>query len=167
MNPSYTFRKASPADIPLIHDLATAIWEPTYRSILSREQIDYMFAVIYTHEALARQMQEGQTFLLLYDAATPVGFAAYSLKEDDGPVYKLNKIYLLPEEQGKGLGQLLLQEVEKQTRRLGARFLDLNVNKYNKAKAFYERCGYHVLEEEDIPIGPYWMNDYVMRKALA
>ena len=37
------------------------------------------------------------------------------------------------------------------------------MNKYNKAKTFYESCGYHVHYEEDIPIGPYWMNDYVMR----
>ncbi len=166
MKSSHTFHTATPADIPLIHDLAAAIWEPTYRDILSREQIDYMFGVIYTHEALARQMQDGQTFVLLYDAATPVGFAAYSLKEAAGPVYKLNKIYLLPEEQGRGLGHLLLQEVEEQARHAGARFLDLNVNKYNKAKAFYERCGYQVLLEEDIPIGPFWMNDYVMRKQL-
>ncbi len=125
-----------------------------------------MFEVIYTQEALQQQMEEGQTFLLLYMAETPVGFAAFSLKEAQDKVYKLNKIYLLPSCQGKGLGKKLITMVEAMVKQLGAVFLDLNVNRYNNAKSFYESCGYHELKQEDIPIGPYWMNDYVMRKRL-
>lgn len=167
MSNTYSLREATPTDIPTIHQLAEAIWEPTYRPILSQEQIDYMFGVIYTYEALEQQMKEGQRFVLLLDGAEPIGFAAYSMKDAADAVYKLNKIYLLPARQGEGLGKLLLEAVEERVQKAGARYLDLNVNKYNKAKAFYERSGYQVLLEEDIPIGPYWMNDYVMRKALA
>ena len=167
MNTKYSIREAALADIPTIHRLAEAIWEPTYRAILSREQIDYMFEMIYTYEALDRQMKEGQTFILLLDDAEPIGFAAYSIKDASESIYKLNKIYLLLSRQGEGLGKKLLEMVEERVQHIGALYLDLNVNKYNKAKAFYERCGYRVLMEEDIPIGPYWMNDYVMRKSLA
>jgi ribosomal protein S18 acetylase RimI-like enzyme len=39
----------------------------------------------------------------------------------------------------------------------------LNVNRYNPAKDFYEKLGFKIILEEDIPIGQYWMNDYVMR----
>lgn len=163
---NYTFRAATIADIPTIEKLALATWEPTYKPILSKEQIDYMFGVIYTPEALQQQMQEGQTFILLYQQEKPLGFASYSLINADEQGYKLNKIYLLPACQGKGLGRLLLTHIEQEVRKLGGRVLDLNVNKYNKAKAFYETCGYHVHHEEDIPIGPYWMNDYIMRKEL-
>lgn len=163
---TYTIRTATLSDIPLIKALAEATWEPTYRSILSKEQIDFMFEVIYTSDALQKQMQEGQTFLLLYQDEKPLGFAAYSLKDAAEKVYKLNKIYLLPECQGKGLGKLLLTYVENEVKQLGGSILDLNVNKHNKAKTFYETCGYHVHHEEDIPIGPYWMNDYIMRKHL-
>lgn len=43
--------------------------------------------------------------------------------------------------------------------------LGLNVNRYNKAKGFYERLGFNVIGEENIPIGNgYFMNDYVMEK---
>lgn len=125
-----------------------------------------MFDMIYTQEALQKQMQEGQTFLLLYKAGKPVGFAAYSIKDAADKIYKLNKIYILPECQGNGAGRKLLEEVENEVEELGAAVLDLNVNRFNQAKAFYERCGYSVYQEEDIPIGPYWMNDYVMRKTL-
>ncbi|WP_018479741.1 GNAT family N-acetyltransferase [Pontibacter roseus] len=167
MNTTYTIREATYADIATIHRLASAIWEPTYSPILTQEQIAYMFQIIYTTEALQQQMEEGQTFLLLYSDSEPLGFAAYSLKDGQEQVYKLNKIYLLPARQGEGLGKRLLEAVEERVAALGALFLDLNVNRHNKAKAFYERCGYQVHQEEDIAIGPYWMNDYVMRKKLA
>lgn len=166
MNKHYHIRQATTADIPLLKKLAEATWTPTYQPILSGEQIDYMFEVIYSEAALEKQMQEGQTFLLLEAEGAAVGFAAYSVKEEAAQVYKLNKIYLLPQQQGKGGGKVLLRAVEEQVKKLGARTLDLNVNRHNTAKGFYERCGYQVHQEEDIPIGPYWMNDYVMRKQL-
>lgn len=166
MSTSYSIRQATGADIKTIHQLAEATWASTYSSILSQEQVDYMFKVIYLEDALAKQMQEGQTFLLLFEEDKPVGFASYSKKDEGAGIYKLNKIYLLPNEQGKGYGKVLLSAVEEEVKRHGAKVLDLNVNRYNKAKHFYERCGYHVHQQEDIPIGPYWMNDYVMRKKL-
>ena len=166
MQAHITIKEATTADIPLLNKLAEATWHHTYKSILSEEQIAYMFEVIYKEEALLRQMQDGQIFLLLYADAQPVGFAAYSEKEAEEKIYKLNKIYLLPECQGKGYGKHLLTFVEEQVKKRGALVLDLNVNRYNNAQQFYERCGYHVHQQENIAIGPYWMNDYVMRKAL-
>ncbi|TPE43542.1 GNAT family N-acetyltransferase [Pontibacter mangrovi] len=163
---TYRIRPASEADIPTLIQLAEATWEPTYRSILTKEQIDYMFEVIYSHDALAKQMLEGQTFLLVEDARQALGFASFSEKDASAKLYKLNKIYLLPQLQGQGMGRQLLQAVEQEVQKRGARALDLNVNRYNKAKTFYERCGYQVHEQVDIAIGPYWMNDYVMRKQL-
>ncbi|RZK15387.1 MAG: GNAT family N-acetyltransferase, partial [Hymenobacter sp.] len=48
----------------------------------------------------------------------------------------------------------------------GGRTLELNVNRHNPALAFYERQGFAQHREEDIAIGPYWMNDFVLRKDL-
>lgn len=166
MSDKYSIREATAADIPTIHQLAAAIWEPTYRGIISAEQITYMFDAIYTYEALQKQMQEGQSFLLLHEEEKALGFAAYSVKDEAEGSYKLNKIYLLPSRQGEGLGKKMLDVVEERVSARGAHFLDLNVNRHNKAKTFYERCGYQVYLEEDIPIGPYWMNDFVMRKQV-
>jgi GNAT superfamily N-acetyltransferase len=166
MSRNHHIRQATFSDLPVIIHLAEATWAPTYSSILSQEQIDYMFGEIYSEETLAKQMQEGQTFLLFYEEENPVGFAAYSVKDEAEGLYKLNKIYLLPQFQGKGYGKALLTAAEEEVKQLGASALDLNVNRHNKAKQFYERCGYSVHLQEDIPIGPYWMNDYVMRKVL-
>lgn len=164
---SVTIRAATTADISTIVELAEATWEPTYRFIISKEQIDYMYRVIYTPASLLRQMQEqGHQFLLLLDAdQQPGGFASYSAKETPGS-YHLNKIYILPSHQGQGFGQLLLHAVETAVQTAGGHILELNVNRHNPALAFYEHAGFARHREEDIAIGPYWMNDYVMRKEL-
>lgn len=83
MSKSLHLRQATPDDIPVIQQLAEATWEPTYRSILTKEQIDYMFGEIYTAEALAKQMQEGQFFWLLEEEGQALGFASFSVKEAD------------------------------------------------------------------------------------
>ncbi len=158
-------------DIPLIMKLAEATWEPTYRFIISREQIEYMYRVIYTPASLRRQMQEQHhTFLLAYVDGEPAGYASFGplpADPDDGPKgFKMHKIYVLPTRQGQGLGLQLLEAVEQAARQAHGAFLDLNVNRYNPALAFYERRGFVRQREEDVPIGPYFMNDFVMRKAL-
>jgi diamine N-acetyltransferase len=56
--------------------------------------------------------------------------------------------------------------VAQKTLDAGKHTVDLNVNRHNKAKSFYEKMGFVVAYEEDIPIGSYWMNDYAMRKEL-
>ena len=165
---------ATLTDIPTIIRLAEATWEPTYRFIISEEQLEYMYRVIYSPAALKRQMAEQHhVFLVAYVANEPAGFASFSPQpaeagaSPEGPSgYKLHKIYVLPTRQGQGLGQHLIEAVENAARAAGGHFLDLNVNRYNPAIAFYERRGFERQREVDVPIGPYFMNDYIMRKAL-
>lgn len=163
----YTIREATIQDVATIRQLAEQTWWPTYSPILEAGQIAFMLAEIYSHEKLTTQIEQGiQTFLLLLEDEVPVGFAAYSPREDDPELYKLHKIYCLPSTQGKGYGKTLLNEVIEKVIEAGKKVLELNVNRYNNAKSFYEKMGFSIAYEEDIPIGPYWMNDYVMRKEL-
>jgi len=60
----------------------------------------------------------------------------------------------------------LINTFKNEIKKKGKNILELNVNRNNPAKGFYKKMGYAVVYEEDISIGPYWMNDYVMRKDL-
>jgi N-acetylglutamate synthase-like GNAT family acetyltransferase len=163
----YTIRKATTKDVETIRDLAIEIWADAYSPILAQEQLDYMLSTIYSAEKIKEQISNNtQTFILLEEDERPVAFAAYSPRDEDADIYKLHKLYCLPETQGKGYGKVLINEVSDAVTKAGKRTLDLNVNRYNKAKSFYEKMGFTVIYEEDIPIGPYFMNDYVMRKEL-
>jgi len=163
----YSIRKATTADVEAIISIAEKTWWHTYSPILEEEQISFMLGEIYSSEKIESQIETGsQTFLLLTEGDVPVAFAGYSPRDEDPEIYKLHKLYCLPETQGKGYGKILINAVIAKTIEAGKHTLDLNVNRYNKAKSFYEKMGFAVAYEEDIAIGKYWMNDYVMRKAL-
>lgn len=160
-------RKASPADIPVIHALALSTWEPTYKKILSKEQIQFMFQEMFTEEALMKQMVKQQhIFMVQYQDEEPTGFASFSLKEPIEKIYKLHRLYLRPEFQKKGLGEMLLKSIEKGIANEGGTIMELNVNRKNPAKDFYQKLGYRVHQTVDIPLKTYWLNDYIMRKKL-
>jgi ribosomal protein S18 acetylase RimI-like enzyme len=158
-------RDASKKDIAIIYALAHAVWPKTYSPILSEAQLKYMLEMIYSESSLQKQFEEGHNFLIVEENKTAVAFADYSLLKDD--VYKLNKIYVLPDQQGKSIGKLLLHHVIDLVKAKGAKTLLLNVNRNNKAKEFYEHLGFKVISEEDIDIGEgYFMNDYIMSYKL-
>jgi GNAT superfamily N-acetyltransferase len=163
----HIIREATINDVEAIRQLADEVWWPTYSPILEKEQIAFMLAEIYSPEKIATQIKDGtQTYLLLIENERPVAFAAYSPRGDNADVYKLHKIYCLPATQGKGYGKMLINVIIDRVLAAGKNILELNVNRYNNAKNFYEKMGFTIVYEEDIVIGPYWMNDYVMRKEL-
>jgi len=105
-------------------------------------------------------------FIIVYEDEAPVGFASFSA-HDDPAVYHLNKIYVLPAQQGKNIGTQILDYITNRIKTFGASSLQLNVNRYNKALHFYKKYGFKIIREEDIDIGEgYFMNDYVMELGL-
>lgn len=163
----YQVTLATVNDIPVIQDLTNRIWRPTYQSILSPEQIEYMLEMMYSTAALEKQINALQhQFIILQDDNQPIGFASYSATDMPG-VFKLHKIYLDLNYQGKGVGKMLLSTVVDQVKAHGANILELDVNRFNKAKLFYEKQGFSVYKEKNTDIGKgYLMEDYVMRKPL-
>jgi diamine N-acetyltransferase len=159
--------RATPKDIPTIRSLAEETWWPTYSSIISVEQIRYMLDHIYSQQALETVIKDGtQTFIVLFDDKGAQGFASYGLKSEDREICKLHKLYVVPGNHGQGYGKSLMEEVKARAINLNATKLELNVNRHNPALRFYEKAGFKMLRQEDVPIGPYWMNDYVMRLDL-
>ena len=160
-----TIRHTTIADIPLIRELTYKVWPQTYLDILTSEQIGYMLEIMYSPASLEKQMKDGCCFIIVYNDNNPVGFASYQLISKE--VAKLHKIYVLPSQQGKGTGNFLLKYLIEQVKKLGAISLQLQVNRNNTAKVFYEKMGFSVIEEADFDIGNgYYMNDYIMEKKL-
>ncbi|MCW3109879.1 MAG: GCN5-related N-acetyltransferase [Segetibacter sp.] len=158
-------RPASFNDIPFIRQIADKTWPTAYEALLGKEQVAYMLEMLYSHSALEDQMKKQHYFFLALKDYEPVGFASFSHIGSD--IYKLHKLYVLPSQQKTGLGKTLLETVETISKSMGAKKLQLNVNRKNIARNFYERNGFTVIKEEDIDIGGgYFMNDYIMEKDL-
>ncbi len=160
-------RNATADDAPMLRLLAEKIWWPTYLEILGGEQIRFMLDEIYAEDKLRLQIKNGeQTFLILYENNVPVGFAAFSADYENPEIITLEKIYCLPETQGKGYGKLLINTVETKARTAGKSILQLYVHRQNKAKNFYEKLNFKVIKEVDRPLGKYLLTDFIMQKEL-
>jgi diamine N-acetyltransferase len=153
-------------DLWEVRELAELIFPVTYQDIVVPRQIDYMMDMIYSPEALVQQLDDGQIFHILYIQEKASGFASYMPLAEAGE-FKLNKIYLDPNLQGKGAGKFLLLDMIARIQAAGGQRLLLNVNRHNKARGFYEKMGFTRLREELIDIGGgYFMDDYVMMLTL-
>ena len=160
----FNIAPATEKDIPAIIEIAEKTWWRAYSQILAAEQIRYMLQTIYAPETLRSQIvNAGQAYLVLTEHGVSVGFASFGQKGQDSGVYKIHKLYVLPEYQNKGYGLALIDDIKARLAQRNISAVELNVNRFNPARHFYERLGFKIIREEDIPIGPYWMNDYVMQ----
>lgn len=158
-----TIRKANLDDCALIRTLACICFPDTYEKILEEDQIDYMMDWMYSLPSLRQQMQEGHHYYMVYEEDDPVGYASFQQEDED--LFHLQKIYLLPDAQGSGLGSYLFKHIirEIKTMHPAPCRLELNVNRQNKAVKFYEKMGMKKDRQGDFPIGEgFYMNDYIM-----
>ena len=166
---SYSVIRAGEDDLQSIHDMAEIVFRHTYRDILSPEQMEYMMDWMYSLPNLRRQLEDGHVYHIALDGNRPCGYVSVQpdhIDEDGAVVFHLQKIYVLPYEQGVGLGRILFRTaidfVCSQTERRPLR-IELNVNRSNPAVGFYRHLGMRILRQGDFHIGNgFYMNDYIM-----
>ncbi len=160
MSSNLSITKATSTDCKTISQLAEIIWKKHYPDIISMEQIEYMLQLMYSEEALKKQMSEGQQFFLLNANETPVGYISFT--DRGNGEYFLHKFYLDHEKQGKGLGTYFFHEM---IGLLGnPKSIRLTVNRQNfKSINFYFKNGFIIEKVADFDIGNgFVMNDFVM-----
>ena len=161
-----TFYAATAADTPLLRALAERIWRESYAGVVSAEQMAYMIDWMYAEETIRRELAEGVCWELVWQGGGAVGYFSITFGADG--VAKLNKLYLLPENQGRGLGQEMLARVFALAKSRGAREVRLQVNKANlRAQRAYERFGFMRIEEAVFDIGGgFVMDDYILSRGV-
>lgn len=156
--------------IPAVRDIAGKTWAVTYANILSQEQIDYMLEMMYSQEALEKQMiDQDHHFLIVQDEEKDyiLGFVSYELNYNGGNKTKIHKLYVLPDCHGAGIGRNLVEKVCEIAQLHNNDIISLNMNRFNKTLGFYKRMGFEIVGEEDIDIGNgYLMEDYIFEKRL-
>ncbi len=159
-------RTALATEAMLISDLANEIWWQAYSSILSEEQISFMLKEIYDPALLTRQIKEGDLFHIAESDNKACGFISAMPKEKQSEIYRIEKLYILKEAQGLGIGKKLIGNIEEIARNKGFSALELNVNRNNPASKFYEKVGFKIVKEVDIPYHHFTLNDYIMLKSI-
>jgi ribosomal protein S18 acetylase RimI-like enzyme len=149
--------------------MAKIIWHHHYINIIGEAQVQYMLNKFYNHDALIKQVNEGQVFCFIQDKDKRIGFIAYTLQSDQ--ICFINKYYILPEYQGKSIGSVSLNLLEKtinQNLKTTFKYFKLTVNRQNfKSINFYFKNGFTIESVADFDIGNgYHMNDFIMKKLI-
>lgn len=160
--------KISSNEVVRIQKIAHATWPTSYKGIISVEQINYMLDWMYNLDTLANQSENGQYFFVLSEESNDLGFISIEPNYNSQGISKIQKIYVLPSEQGKGIGKKLLDFAIPYFRdQHNQSIFILNVNKKNKAVHFYQKMNFIIDREEDFDIGNgFLMEDYIMKLEL-
>lgn len=156
--------KANIGSISNIQQVARDAWPVAFAEILTPQQIEYMMEMMYSKEALTKQIVElNNHFFIAKVDGSAVGYISIEHNINQSNKTKIHKIYLLPEYQSLGVGHALYKYAVAEAELNGDIAIYLNVNKYNKkAISFYRRVGFKVVKEEIIDIGNgFVMDDYV------
>lgn len=165
---AYEITKAEENDLQSVHDMAEIVFRHTYKDILSPEQMEYMMDWMYSIPNLRKQTTEGHVYFIARREGNPCGYVSVQPETltEDRRLFHLHKIYVLPSEQGRGLGRKLLEtalsHILCETEGHPAS-VELNVNRNNPAVGFYQHLGLKILRQGDFHIGNgFYMNDYIM-----
>ncbi|MRD73458.1 GNAT family N-acetyltransferase [Rhodocyclus tenuis] len=172
-------------DIAAVARLARVVWQVTYRDIITQAQIDYMLDERYAAPRLLAELASDahwwdlarEASPALGAAATPdaagapggtlLAFAATQRSSQPGEL-KLDKLYVDPAQQRRGIGGALIARAVARTRDLGCHTLILAVNKNNApAIAAYGKHGFAVRESVRVDIGHgFVMDDFIMARSV-
>src|ERR671939_726224 len=136
-------REATPHDARGIATVHVLSWRTTYRGLLSDRYLDGLD--IDDHESRWQRLLAsggGDTFVA-QEGSEIVGFASCGRERDQDPIYlgELYAIYLLQDNQRRGLGRRLVSAVAERLIELEYRSMLVWVLAANPARGFYEALG--------------------------
>jgi diamine N-acetyltransferase len=159
-------------------ELLQQIGEKTYREHFSEIWTEvginnYLQAQFDMEKLVNSFTEDGTKYFLSYWNLEPVGLIKLNFNKslpnssnDTG--LELEKIYLLKEFSGRGIGEKMLNFVINQAIQNLERFVWLDVLKNNdRAKRFYERNGFIVVDEIEFYTDKLMIDMWVMKKQLS
>ncbi|MFN3716453.1 MAG: GNAT family N-acetyltransferase [Thiobacillus sp.] len=157
-------RRLSPDEVGAVAALARTVWQATYPALISQAQIDAMLADRYAPARIHSQLDD-PCHAWWVVGLPPAGFAHVFT---DSNAAKLDKLYVHPGRQRRGLGAALLRACAGWARAQNLPVLRLQVNRGNtRAIRAYEKYGLRIVESRVFDIGDgYVMDDHVMEMRL-
>ena len=152
--------------VDAVSALARTVWQATYPALISQAQIDAMLADRYAPARVREQLDDPRhAWWVARQSHALVGFAHAML---DGTDCKLDKLYVHPAQQHRGIGAALVRAVEDWACRQQARHLWLQVNRGNtQAIRAYEKYGFQIVASRVFDTGNgFVMDDHVMERVL-
>ncbi len=106
--PTARVRAAQPADLPAIEAVARRTWAATYAGLIPEDEQRAFLDRAYSQANLALRLQRAERLLVAEDPDGAIRAFAEYWRRNDGQM-QLSAIYVLPEAQRRGIGDLLLR----------------------------------------------------------
>lgn len=168
-----TFQQCGREHLRTLLPLAVKTFHDTFSHQNTPENMRaYMDEAFTEQRFLAELANPASRFFLAYMGEVLVGYlkineAPAQTELNDARAIELERIYLLPGHQGKGLGLALLEQAVAIAKAAGKDYLWLGVwEKNEKALAFYRRNGFVVFDRHTFVMGDDRQTDFLMRKEL-
>lgn len=135
-------RTANERDLPAVQKLLGVCWHATYDAIYGPEQVAAITKDWHSLANLKANLNQPYSEFILSETAMGIVAMAYAT-QSDAEYVMLQQLYVLPENQGAGIGRELLAEIEAAFP--DAKAIRLEVEAANAgAIKFYEKRGFEV-----------------------
>ena len=160
--PDYSIRPLRKTELPAIVRLLIRIWQEQYHSFLPQAFLHNMDfdRQLQRHKSY---VEKGASYLIAENQQEELlGFCSFGENRDAFPASKweLYTLYVAPEQQRKGIGKSLIDEMQKQFER--GEEVAVWVMKANPFRHFYEKRGFTLVGEKEVDFGDFEVAHWVM-----
>ncbi len=170
---NWYIRPVHPGEVEVLRAFAEQTFRKAWQENNAPDAFeDYCKQAFSTEKLLAEMHAPGAEFYFAWDRDFLAAYLKLNIdrKPDDwdaGKALQLERIYVSPEIQSRGLGAWLLQFTEERARETAAAWVWLSVwKKAPRSIAFYQRNGYDIFGVDTFWLGDDPQEDWLMRKRI-
>lgn len=166
-------RPVSDNDLPVLADVGRRTFLESFLAYNDPDNIDAYLAQAFSDERLRRDLEtDGVQTLLLWVDGVAAGYLKLNMGDAQtetrgDAALEVERVYLLADFQGRGLGRSLMQFALDAAQATGKSCVWLGVWEHNQsAIAFYERLGFTIVGEHSFMLGTEKQRDIIMEVAV-
>lgn len=168
-----TIKKVLPSDVDTLLSLGRKTFYDAFEHVNNPEDFEAYTSVAFTHEQLLSEINNPDSafyFAVLDDE--PVGYIKLNYRDaqaefQDPKSVEVSRIYVLADQQGKKIGNQLLDFAINKSIEDQLQYIWLGAWEHNHAAArFYERNGFKAIGSHHFWVGNDKQTDILMRREL-
>jgi len=139
---AFRLRKARLSDTQEIASIHVNSWKSAFEGLMPERYINSYTLEDRNFEWFKVLKSGSESVIIAENKSRLVGFISYSESEDEDSL-DLNKLYLCPSIYGKGVGYLLMKQMESEAKTAGIKLISLYVLDNNQSAInFYSKQGF-------------------------
>ncbi len=166
-------RQATVTDLAVLLDLSVNTFYPAFAALNTEENMREYMGLAFSEEQLAKELADPACrFYMAHAGDRPCGylklnFAPAQTDLNDPDSLEVQRIYVLPEFQGLGIGEQMLQKAISVAAEQRLKYIWLGVWQKNPAAIrFYRRHGFVVAGSHPFPFGDEIQTDLIMKLVI-